>query len=225
MITFFKAYGSGILYILIYGIAYIMALFVAMPFHEFSHAYIAKKEGDYTAVALKRCTLAPLAHIDVRGLICLLLFGFGWAKPVPVDERNFKRGKLSKFLVAIAGIVTNLILGTVFLFIYYLIYKLFPNFYSSGIYGLLVKTFLSLSVSLNFGFAFFNLLPIYPLDGFRIIEAFTGSDNGFVSFMKRYSFIIYLLLIFSTVFEMYFAYTGGLLINVLSNLFKKILGV
>lgn len=225
MITFFKEYGNGLLYILIYGIAYIMALFVAMPFHEFAHAYVAKKEGDYTAVALKRCTLAPLAHIDVKGLIFLLLFGFGWAKPVPVDERNFKRGKLSKFLVAIAGIVTNLILGTIFLFLYYLIYKLFPNFYSSGMYGLLVRTFLSLSVSLNFGFAFFNVLPIYPLDGFRIIEAFTGNDNGFVSFMKQYSFIIYLVLVFSTVFEMYFAYTGGLLIDALSKLFIKILGV
>lgn len=225
MITFFQNYGSGIIYILIYGLAYIMALFVAMPFHEFAHAYVAKKEGDYTAVALKRCTLAPLAHIDVKGLIFLLLFGFGWAKPVPIDERNFKRGKLSKFLVSIAGILMNLVLGIVFLFIYFLIYKISPNFYNSGIYGTLVKMFLSLSVSLNFSFAFFNLLPIYPLDGFRIIETFTGWNNGFILFMKKYSFVIYLVLVFSTVLEIYFNYTAGFLITGLSNLFIKILGV
>lgn len=208
-----------------YGIAYVMALFVAMPFHEFAHAFVAKKEGDYTAVALRRYTLAPLSHIDVKGLICLLLFGFGWAKPVPVDERNFKRGRISKFLVSIAGIVTNLILGIMFLFLYYLILKLFPSFYLSCYYGSLVQMFLSLSVSLNFAFAFFNLIPIYPLDGFRIVESFTGWNNKFIAFMKKYSTVIYLVIVFSSVFEIYFSYTAGYLISGLSKLFIKILGL
>lgn len=215
----------GLTHILIYIVAYIMALFVAMPFHEFAHAFVAKREGDYTAVAYKRYTLAALEHIDIKGLLCLIFFGFGWAKPVPVDERNFKRGQLSKFLVAIAGVVTNLILGTLFLFIYVLIYKLAPNFYESNIYGYLLYSFLTTSISLNFILAFFNLLPIYPLDGFRVIESFTEPDNKFVRFMRRYSFIIYILLLLSGLTYFYFDYTAELLIKGLTKLFCWMLRV
>ena len=82
MFTLFSG-STSLVYILLYFVAYIMALFVAMPFHEFAHAFAAKREGDYTAVAYKRYTLAPLAHVDFSGMLFLLLFGFGWAKPVP----------------------------------------------------------------------------------------------------------------------------------------------
>ena len=211
-------------YLLLYVLAYFMALFVAMPFHEFAHAFAAKREGDYTAVAYKRYTLAPLSHIDIKGLLCLLFFGFGWAKPVPIDERNFKHGKRSKFLVAIAGILTNLILGTLFLFIYVLIYKISPDFYSSNLYGNLLYYFLNISVSLNFFLAFFNQLPLYPFDGFRVIESFT-SDNKFVSFMRRYSFIIYIIILLTGVIYLYYDYTAELLIDGLFKLFSLILGV
>lgn len=224
MITFFGSNGDFI-YILLYIVAYIMALFVAMPFHEFSHAFAAKHEGDYTAVALKRYTLAPLAHIDIKGLLFLLLFGFGWAKPVPVDSRNFKRGKLSKFLVAIAGVITNLILGIVFLFLYYLIYKLSSEFYFSSYYGQLVGLFLQLSVSLNFSFAVFNLLPVYPLDGYRVVESLSRWDSKFVEFLKKYSTIIYVLLIITGIYYIIFEYTAGILITTLGDFFIKILGV
>ncbi len=224
MFLFFDS-ASSFLYIILYLVAYVMALSVAMSFHEFAHAYIAKTQGDYTASIMGRCTLAPLAHIDVWGLICLFLLGFGWAKPVPVDERNFKKGKKSKFLVSIAGIVTNLLLGTIFLFIMMLIFKISPDFYDSSLYGNLLYLFLQLSVSLNFSLAFFNLIPIYPLDGFRIIETFTRYDNGFVQFMRKYSQIIYILIIISGVFYYYYTFTAGNLINFLIELFARILGV
>lgn len=216
---------SNFIYVLISLLAFIMALFVAMPFHEFAHAAAARHEGDYTAVAYKRYTLAPLAHIDVKGLLMLLLFGFGWAKPVPVDERNFKRGKKSKFLVAIAGILMNLALGVAFTFIYVLIFKIAPNFYTATYYGVLVEEFLWISISLNFSLAFFNLIPIYPLDGFRIIQSFTKPDNAFVNFMSRYSFIIFLILILSSLYSFYYMYTAELLTVQLFKLFCKILGV
>ena len=112
-------FGSSFIYSILSLIAMVMALFVAMPFHEFAHAAAAKHEGDFTAVAYRRYTLALHKHFDFKGFLFLLLFRFGWAKPVPVDERNFKRGKKSKFIVASAGIVTNLILGTFFLFMFY----------------------------------------------------------------------------------------------------------
>ncbi len=224
MFTLFSG-STSLVYILLYFVAYIMALFVAMPFHEFAHAFAAKREGDYTAVAYKRYTLAPLAHVDFSGMLFLLLFGFGWAKPVPVDERNFKRGRKSKFLVSIAGIITNLILGIIFLFVYVLFIKLCPNFLVNNYYGILLKNFLSISVSLNFLLAFFNLIPIYPLDGFRIIESVTKPNNGFINFMSRYSFILYIILLLSGALSYYYFYTADLLIEVLFKLFCKILGV
>ena len=105
---------TGFIYSLLNMVAIMMALFVAMPFHEFAHAAAAKREGDFTAVAYRRYTLALHKHFDLKGFIFLFLFGFGWAKPVPVDERNFKRGKKSKLIVSSAGIVTNLILSKCF---------------------------------------------------------------------------------------------------------------
>lgn len=224
MIGFYN-YNQEFLALLIYLIAYVMALFVAMPFHEFAHAYAAKREGDYTATALKRCTLAPLAHVDIKGLICLFLFRFGWAKPVPVDERNFKRGKLSKFLVSIAGITANLILGVFFIFVYVLIFKLRPTFYSSTLYGKLVYEFLTLSISLNFSLAFFNLIPIHPLDGFKLVETFAKWNSPVVDFLRRYSVYIYVAIIFTGVYYYYFNYTAGFCITKLLELFTKLLGV
>lgn len=220
---FYSSYSLK--YILIFIFVYVMALCVAMSFHEFSHAYIAKTQGDHTAKILGRCTLAPHAHIDWKGILCLLLFRFGWAKPVPVDERNFKNGKTSKFLVSIAGISMNLALGILFMFIYYLILKISPSFYESNFYGNMLNLFLRVSVQLNFSLAFFNLIPIYPLDGFRIVETFSKPNNQFVDFMRKYSFIIYIVLIVSNLYYYYYYYTANQLIGLFSTLFSKILGV
>ncbi len=206
-------------------IAMVMAVFVAMPVHEFAHAFAAKHEGDYTAVACKRYTLAPLAHFDWQGFLFLMLFGFGWAKPVPVDSRNFKNGRKSQFKVAIAGIVSNIILGTFFLFVYMLILKFKPEFYFSGFYGELVYQFLNYSISLNFMIAFFNLLPIYPLDGYKIIDSCCRFENSFLRFMKNNSFIIYLILVFTGLYSIYYTYTANLLITGLIKLFSMILGM
>lgn len=206
-------------------IASLMALFIAMPFHEFAHAYAAKREGDYTAVAQKRYTLAFHAHFDFVGFICLFFFGFGWAKPVPVDSRNFKRGKKSAFLVSIAGILTNFILGVIFLFIYMLVLKFASVEFTQSFYGMLLLNFLSISVSLNFMLAFFNLLPIYPLDGYRIIESFCINDNIFLAFMRKYSIIIYILMIVTGLYSILYYATMGYLVDGLVKLFSIILGM
>lgn len=212
-------------YGLIYIIATLMALFVAMPFHEFAHAAAAKHEGDYTAVAYRRYTLAFHRHFDVRGFIFLFLFRFGWAKPVPVDERNFKRGRKSKFIVSVAGILTNFILGTLFLFLFLFIYRFFPSVYDIPYFGLLLSEFLYISVSFNFMLAFFNLLPIYPLDGYKIVESFVRYDNKFLDFMKRYSFIIFLVLAFTGLYYWIYSFTGELIMTWLTKLFVLILGL
>lgn len=210
---------------LLYIIAFVMALFVAMPFHEFAHAAAAKREGDYTAVALKRYTLAFHRHFDWKGFLFLLLFRFGWAKPVPIDERNFKRGRKSKFLVSIAGILANLILGTIFIFIYMALLKFVPGVFEISYYGDLLIYFLSSSISLNFMLAFMNLLPIYPLDGYKIIESCCKYDNAFLRFMKQHSFLIFILISLTGVYNYYFMFTGQMLIMYIMKLFGWILGI
>lgn len=214
-----------IIEILLSLVATIMAIFVAMPFHEFAHAWAAKHEGDYTAVAMHRYTLEPHAHFDWKGFIFLILFKFGWAKPVPVDSRNFKHGKRSMVLVSIAGVLMNLVLGIVFLFIYMLMLKFCPQFFTKTLYGGLVENFLTISVSFNFMLAFFNILPIYPLDGYNLISSLSKTDNAFLQFMKRYSFIVYLIFIISGAYIFYYTYTAGLLMEGLVKLFSIILGL
>ena len=222
---FGASFGGSLIYSLLSIIALVMALFVAMPVHEFAHAVAAKHEGDYTAVAHRRYTLAFLPHFDWKGFLFLVLFRFGWAKPVPIDERNFRRGKKSKFLVSIAGILANLILGALFLFIFCLVLKINPNFFVNNYYGYLLYEFLNISVSLNFMLVIFNILPIYPFDGYKIAECFCRYDNKFLIFTKQYSIFLYILLAFSSIYYYYYTYTAGLLVNGLTRLFSLILGL
>ncbi len=222
---FFRQLGSGVWDVVLGIVALLMALFVAIPFHEFAHAFVAKKEGDYTAAAYKRCTPAALAHFDPIGFFMMMFFGFGWAKPVPVNPNNFKRGRRSQFLVSIAGIVMNLILGIVFLFIYMLIYKIDSSFYANSYYGYMLMRFLIYSFSLNFGLAIFNLLPIYPFDGYNIIDSMCRYDNAYLRFAKKYSSIIFIILIVTGLYDLCYGYIIDKLFSFFVNLFAKILGL
>lgn len=207
-------------------IAFVSALLICMTFHEFAHAHAAYKEGDGTAKALKRYTLNPFAHIDVWGLILLLIFGIGFAKPVPIDSRNFKRGRRSLLRVSFAGVLVNLLIGTIACFVYALILKLFPVLFSDfGLISQLYYYFFVFVIQLNFMFAFFNLLPIYPLDGFRVVQSLTSPGNKFVEFMKRFGFYIMLLLLFTNLLDVYINVFAGGLQDVILNLFYKLFGL
>lgn len=217
--------SSGFLDAFLGILALLMALFVAIPFHEFAHAWVAKMQGDYTSVAYKRCTPAALAHFDFAGFLMMMLFGFGWAKPVPINSQNFKNGRKSQFLVSIAGIVMNLLLGIAFLFIYMLILKLDSSFFLNTEYGYLLYMFLLYSVSINFGLAFFNLLPIYPFDGYNMIDSMCRYENAYLVFAKRYSTIIFILLIVTGLYDFLYSCVINNLYSVLFNLFSRILGL
>lgn len=210
-------------YIILSVIATLMAIFVAMPFHEFAHAWAAKSQGDYTAVSMKRYTLAFHKHFDAIGFIFLFLFGFGWAKPVPIDPRNFKHGNKSLFLVSIAGILMNFVLGVLFLFIYLFLYKFFPQIYDVYLYGFLLKEFLEVSISFNFVLVFFNILPLYPLDGYNVISSLCKTENTFLRVMKKYSVIFYLIIVFTGLFSLYYTYVARAVIGGLTKLFSIIL--
>jgi Zn-dependent protease len=206
-------------------ISILMALAIAIPFHEFAHAFAAKKQGDYTAVAYKRCTPAALVHFDFIGFFMMMFFGYGWAKPVPVNSNNFKNGRKSQFWVSIAGILMNLALGTIFLFIYMLIFKIDSSFYTRSNYGYMLYTFLYFSFQMNFGLAIFNLLPIYPFDGYNIIDSFCRYDNAYLRFAKRYSTIILIIVIIFGIYDLCYSFLIEKIYGCLFWLFSKILGL
>ena len=145
------------------------AILISLTFHEFGHAYAAYKMGDPTARNLGRMTLNPLAHIDPIGFILLVLFGFGWAKPVPVNPRNYNNFKKGEIVVSLAGVTMNLILAVVGAMILYTLlavngYKMMTDSVLSTI-AIILYYF----VGLNCGLIVFNLIPIPPLDGSRIV--------------------------------------------------------
>ncbi len=207
-------------------IAFLSALFICMPFHEFAHAHAAYKEGDLTAKFMGRYTLAPFAHIDWMGLILLLICGIGYAKPVPVDSRNFKRGKKSALRVAVAGVLANLLIGVVACLVFSLLINFWPALFTSyGFFSELYYYFFQYLISLNFMFAFFNILPIYPLDGFRLVEAFTKPYNGYVRFVKTYGFWITLVLLLTGILELYINFFAGGLANLIMKGFNALFGL
>ena len=138
----------------------IPAAFFAIVFHEISHGYVAYLLGDKTAKNGGRLSLNPMEHIDWIGLICMTLFGFGWAKPVPVNPYNFKNKKLGMVLVSIAGPLSNLLMAAISIVLAMLSLLIEPT--SSFLFNLqeLLFTFFLLSAQLNVGLAVFNCIPI-----------------------------------------------------------------
>lgn len=174
-----------------------LAVLIILSIHEFSHGYIAYKLGDPTAKAMGRLTLNPLKHLDIFGALCMVLFRFGWAKPVPVDIRYFKKPKRDFALVAIAGPVSNLICAFLGAFLYLAFFRFatsisIPNEF---VYNLLYYTlyFLLAFHQINLGLAIFNLIPVPPLDGSRIMSALLP-DKLYYKLM-RYERQIYIVMI------------------------------
>lgn len=169
-------------------------IFMILPLHEYAHAWTAHKLGDDTAMYQGRLTLNPLAHIDPLGALCLLLGGFGWAKPVPIDPTRFTRKHSMRFGVAItalAGPLSNLIAAFVGMIVYrfFLISDLFTSYWEEYLAGeavsngpLMMQTMLYAFITINIGLCIFNLVPIPPLDGSKIASYFTSGkfDRWFI---------------------------------------------
>ena len=151
-----------------------VAVLVILTIHEFAHAYTAYKLGDNTARNLGRLSLNPIKHLDPVGAVCMLFFHFGWAKPVPINARNFRNPKRDFAITALAGPLINLICAFFSAFLYLFIFALLRdvNFESSFLLSLADNAllFIYLFHSINVGIGIFNLIPIPPLDGSRILN-------------------------------------------------------
>ncbi len=168
-----------------------VAVIIALGIHEYAHAFTAVKCGDPTPKLAGRLTFNPLAHFDVAGLLCFLFLGFGWAKPVPINPFNFKNVKKDSFLVSISGVLANLILA----FISFPIAMLFARVIGvSVVWEICFYLFLYIFQT-NLVFMVFNLIPVYPLDGFNAVASLTKYNNKFVNFMHRYGGVVLLILI------------------------------
>lgn len=163
---------------------------LAFTIHEYSHALAAYMMGDRTAKQYGRLTLNPIHHIDPLGFLCLVVTQrFGWAKPVPVNDMNFKNRKKGMLIVALAGPLSNFTAALLIAIAYPLLYD---NI------GAVMRGILAIAYIINLSIGVFNLIPVPPLDGSRILDAFLTSRQKF--FMQRYAMysnIIILLLIFS----------------------------
>ncbi|MBR4435036.1 MAG: site-2 protease family protein [Clostridia bacterium] len=181
-------------------VKYIPGIVIAFSFHEWGHAFAAYKMGDPTARNLGRMTLNPLAHIDPIGFLMMVIAGFGWAKPVPVNPNNYRNYKLGEIVVSLAGVTMNFILAVVGMIALAALYKfgVLKNYTPTGYEfsgGILTAIDLTLGfISINLALMVFNLLPIYPLDGFHIAEVTLSKVLGARVFLFLRNYGMYILM-------------------------------
>jgi len=168
------------------------ALALSLAIHEFGHAIVAYKLGDKSQKALGRLTIAPFAHIDILGFISMMLIGIGWGKPVMVDDRNFKKRGLGNALVALAGPAFNLALA---LFVTIILKLCFvfgaSSWFMTNNIGSILYVIIQYTIAYNVSFALFNLIPLPPFDGSKILYYFLPYNaKKWMDKLERYAIFI-----------------------------------
>lgn len=198
-----------------YGVR-ILIIFMILPVHEFAHAWSAYKMGDKTAYYRGRLTLNPISHIDPIGALCLLVSGFGWAKPVPINPLRFKKQRAGTAICAAAGPLSNLIVAFLAMIVFRVVMSLnysaetLINFYTQtgGLYYacLILQYF----IMINIGLAIFNLIPIPPLDGSKILSYFTTAEfDRKIEQYQMYIYIGFLVIMFTGVLDRPLSFVRG----------------
>ncbi|MCX7726830.1 MAG: site-2 protease family protein [Chitinispirillaceae bacterium] len=190
----------------------------ALTVHEVAHGWVAYKFGDKTAYYSGRISLNPLAHLDLFGTLMLMFGPFGWAKPVPVDPRYFDNPRKGIFYVSLAGPVSNIILAILCGYIMRVINMIFPSLSTNNY----LFVFLSLSIMVNSGLAFFNLIPVPPLDGSNVLIALLPRKYGeiFLRHSNTLAQIMLILIVAEWVIKIPF-FSGPL--NIFFNPFYKLI--
>lgn len=208
-----------------------VVIFLTLPIHEFAHGFVSTKLGDPTPRYQGRLTLNPMAHIDWMGALGIVLFGIGWAKPVQVNARYYKNSKFGMALVALAGPVSNLIVAFVSLFLYKSLEVIaeFSNTDTNVILLSLIAYFFVSIAQINIYLAVFNLIPIPPFDGSRILFVILPQKYYFnIMRYERYIFIGVFALLYIGVFDLPLSFLSSKLfdgIYGLANLPFALLGV
>lgn len=201
--------GGAIVYIL----SSLVVIFLTLPVHEFAHGFAASKLGDPTPRYQGRLTLNPFAHIDYLGAACILLFGFGWAKPVGVNPNNFKRPKADMALTALAGPLSNLIVALIAMLLANAV-RLFVTAWSAFLY---IHLFLFYIAYINVSLAVFNLIPIPPLDGSRLLSALLPNKQYYALMRyERYIFWALLALLWVGVLDIPLGFLTGKVMDLIN---------
>lgn len=181
---------------------FLPALLISLSIHEFGHAITAYKFGDKSQKARNRLTLAPFSHIDWMGFLAIILFGFGWGKPVLVDDRNFKKKNRDNMLVALAGPLSNIFLAIFFTIVIKVLFMFdINNETITGTVGKMLYAMLTNAISFNIVFAAFNLIPLPPFDGSKVLYFFLPHKaKDFMNLLERYSLFIVLVLVITDLY-------------------------
>ncbi|MFA5449359.1 MAG: site-2 protease family protein [Clostridia bacterium] len=227
---FFSTDADNIGISIIVALAFLIAVVFSIMVHEISHGYAALKSGDPTAKARGRLSLNPVSHFDLFGVLMFLLVGFGWAKPVPIDSRNFTNYKKGMILVSIAGVSANLIMAGISMLLLYIFIPFLYTLSTNAV--IVVLQYLGLylliyMIAINFMLAFFNLLPIYPLDGYNLLNTLLPNNTKYQMFMVRYGiFVLIGLILIGRVAEwLGFPYLNifGMFSDLIYNIIQKIM--
>lgn len=166
-------------------------IIIGLSLHEFAHAYVSYKLGDATPMVQGRVTISPFAHIDPIGFLLLMLFGFGYGKPVEINPNNYKNPRRDEIFVALAGVITNFFVAVLFAFVYFLL----ARFNVISLYST-ISTILINIIFINVHLMVFNLLPIPPLDGYKVVRNLllghvdVGKLWRVEAFFNRYGYLI-----------------------------------
>ncbi len=191
----------------------IPGLLIALTFHEFAHGYAAYRMGDNTARYSGRLSLNPLDHLDIWGTLCLLFFHFGWAKPVPINPANFREQKKGIIIVSLAGPFANFLLA----FVCAIVCKILVRFTNSSEIALFFYQIFLYAEVMNVGLMVFNLIPIPPLDGSKVLMEFLPPRARYEMYrIERYSGIVLLILVWTRVLTPVLGTLSGWVFSLLS---------